>query len=78
MTSSPPISCHYFLSALLFWENKLEEEKKNRREQNWENKNKKKLLVSHSTPSRDNNFIFLFGSDKIKTGNTGNVPLCWP
>ena len=40
MTSSPPISCRYFLSTLFFKENKLKEEKK-RRELNWENKNKK-------------------------------------
>ena len=49
MTSSPPISCHYFLSTLLFWENKLKEEKKAERTKLRKQKQKKKLLVSHST-----------------------------
>lgn len=41
MTSSPPISCHYFLSTLFFWENKLKEEKKAERTKLRKQKQKK-------------------------------------
>ena len=50
MTSSPPTSCHYFLSTLFFRENKLKEEKKSEENQTEKTKTKKKLLISHSTP----------------------------
>lgn len=44
MTSSPPISCHYFLSTLLFWENKLKEEKKIGENKTEKTKTKKKTI----------------------------------